>query len=374
LRRIPVAVIGTNIGSTLHVRALQAVGFDVVALAGLNAERTTERASHFGIPLASTSVQEILESDIEAIVVATPPASHHPITMAAIAAGKHVLCEKPLAASSNLAAEMRDAAKAKGIVHVLQHQLRWRPSNAMLRRTIMEGALGKLIQGAFEFEFPMMQRPALDVPDWWLSPETGGGWLRNYNTHGIDLVRYMLGEFSAVSGRLHADLARGMTADDSYVINLVLANGMQGAMLGSCRTWHPHVQSRIIGSDATAILQTSDVLAGETFILADKSGTREIGPSMDLLGELNGRGIEKSEPRLGLPNMGDGEYQAVHAKNQTFIEQVRLCAAFQRRILDQTYTNPALADFDDGVAELCVIEAVEQAHREQRWIDVPSHA
>jgi predicted dehydrogenase len=369
-----VAVVGTNIGSTLHVRALQAAGFEVTALIGRDAERTAQRAVHFGIPNASTSVDEILGGDIDAIIVATPPATHHPIVMAAIAAGKHVLCEKPLATSAALAAEMHDAAREAGVVHLVQHQQRWQPTNAMLRRLVQEQALGTLIQGVFEFDVPMMHHEAVDVPEWWLSPETGGGWLRNWNSHGIDLVRYMVGEFGAVSGRLHSDPARGMTSDDSYVMGFVLEGGVQGAMVGSCRAWYPHVQSRLIGSRGTAILEPNRERSSDALILCDTDGTRSIDPPEDLIAELNGDADVASAPATGLPAMGPGIYQAVHANDRSFMQQVRLCTAFRKRIADPGYQNPALADFGDGLAGLRVIEAVEAAARTQRWVDVEAIA
>ena len=92
-----IAVIGTSIGSKLHVRALRGAGFEVTAMVGQDLERTQQRADHFHVPRATTSVDEVLDSDIDAVVVATPPASHLPLTMKAIAARKHVLCEKPFA-------------------------------------------------------------------------------------------------------------------------------------------------------------------------------------------------------------------------------------------------------------------------------------
>src|SRR5258706_16465539 len=92
-----IAVVGTNIGCTLHVRALRAAGFEVTALVGRDPGRTRAKADHFGIPQALTSVDAAIDGDIDAIVIATPPETHHGFTLQALAAGKHVLCEKPLA-------------------------------------------------------------------------------------------------------------------------------------------------------------------------------------------------------------------------------------------------------------------------------------
>jgi predicted dehydrogenase len=361
------AVIGTNIGSTLHIRALQATGFEVTALVGRNPERTAERAKHFGIPLATTSVEKVIDSDVEVLVIATPPTSHREIALAAIKAGKHILCEKPLADTSAAAAEMRDAANASNVVCILQHQLRWRTSTAMLRETIGKGALGTLIQGAFDLDIPMMQKPEIDVPDWWLASETGGGWLRNCNTHGIDLVRYMIGEFAAISGQVHNDPSRGMTSDDSYVAHFVLKNGMQGSMTGTCRTWYPHVHTRVVGSDATALFQRGKDGADE-LVLANKDGVKALTPSAALLADLQIKPNDAiADP--GLPDMGPGVYQDIHAR-QPWSEQVSLCRAFARRLKDRNYKNPGLGGFDDGVIEMQIVEAMERSQRERRWIDV----
>src|SRR4051812_20894733 len=106
VKPVKVAIIGTNIGCTLHIRALRAAGFEVAALVGRDPDQTAYRAAHFGVPLSLTSVPEAIASDVDALVIATPPVTHHEFAMQAIAAGKHVLCEKPLAIDTGRAREM----------------------------------------------------------------------------------------------------------------------------------------------------------------------------------------------------------------------------------------------------------------------------
>ena len=338
-------------------------------LLGRDAERTAARAAHFGIPNAATRIDDALKSDVDVFVVATPPASHHPIVLLALAAGKHVLCEKPLATTVALGQEMCAAAASSNVVTVLQHQFRWRPDNALLRQVVQRGDLGPLIQGAFTFDCPMTQTPgALDVPDWWLEAETGGGWLRNWNSHGIDLVRYMVGEFGAVTGRLHLDTMRGMNADDAYVMNFVLVGGMQGMMTGTCRSWDYIAQSRLVGADKTALLDAGNG-AERGLYISGAAGRQKLVPDEQLLSELN-RGIAGMKPKEGLPPPSPGVYHAIHSGDGSFVEQVALCSAFRQRIFDRNYRNPALASFEDGLAALKVIDAVERANKAGRWIEV----
>lgn len=361
---LKVAVVGTNIGCTLHVRAFRAAGWEVSALVGRNAEQTAARAAHFSIPRALTSVAEAIDSDVDAIVVATPPATHHAIAMEAFAAGKHVLCEKPLALDVGQAKEMRDAAAAGNLVNMVVHEYRFYSPNALLRHLLRDGRLGAPIQVAAQFDHSLCAATPIDVPDWWVKADTAGGWLRNYNSHGIDLIRYMVGEFGAVCGTTHIGTDRGMTADDSYASAFMLTNGAQGTMTGSARAQDFHVLTRVIGADATATLTW-----GELKIL-DSAGTHSPDIPEALRQQLLGGGPQINGPLESIPDMGDSAYVQTHATDHGFAEQVALCSAFGARIRDRNYSNPAMATFDDGVAHMAVIEAVERSRALRRWIDL----
>ena len=362
--KLKVAVLGTNIGCTLHVRALRAAGFDVTALVGRDAERTAARAAHFGIPGAFTEIGPVIDSDADAIVIATPPESHHRFALAVIAAGKHVLCEKPFALDAGQAKEMRDAAIQADIAHMVVHEFRWFAANAMLRRLLRGAELGQPLQAAFLFDHSLCAPAVPDVPDWWRRHDRGGGWLRNYNAHGIDLVRYMVGEFAAVSGYVHRGTDREMTSDDGYSASFILADGTQGVMAGSCRAWDYHALTRIISARGSATLSPSGLT------VADAAGSREVMIPPDLIIELAAGGPIAASPGETLPRMDDTLYTATHSSDHGFAEQVGLCSAFRARIRDRSYANPAIADFNDGVAHMEIIEAIERSCAKRCWIDL----
>ena len=118
-------VVGTGIGCQTHVPALRGAGFDVAALVGRDAARTAQRAARVGIPGACTSLTDALNrTDADAVVVTTPPNSHAELVLEAVAAGKHVVCEKPFARDKNEARQMLAAAQEAGVVHLVGTEYR----------------------------------------------------------------------------------------------------------------------------------------------------------------------------------------------------------------------------------------------------------
>jgi predicted dehydrogenase len=106
-QEIGAIVFGTSFGVLTHVRALREAGFDIVGLVGRDGKKAKERAEFLGIPHAFTDIDEALRLPGPSVVaVATPPHTHGPISLAAIKAGKHVLCEKPFAIDLPEAREM----------------------------------------------------------------------------------------------------------------------------------------------------------------------------------------------------------------------------------------------------------------------------
>ena len=137
-----------NIGLKTHLPAARASrNSDLVAVSSRSLESAQTVAKEHGIPLAFGSYQEMIESDeIDAVINTLPNAMHHEWTIKAAKAGKHILCEKPLAATMAEAREMVEVAAESGVVLVEGFTPRWNKQLQMIRKLIKDGAIGEVIR------------------------------------------------------------------------------------------------------------------------------------------------------------------------------------------------------------------------------------
>ena len=137
--RVRVGVIGTSwYADMMHLPNLKShPRAELAAICGRNRERAEEMARKYEIPRVFTDYRELIEEgDLDAVVVATPDDLHHPMTMAALDAGLHVLCEKPMALNAGQAGEMYDKAEAAGVKHMVFFTYRWWPSYRYLKQLV----------------------------------------------------------------------------------------------------------------------------------------------------------------------------------------------------------------------------------------------
>jgi predicted dehydrogenase len=255
-------VVGTGFGVLTHVRAMQAAGIEVLALVGRDAAKASDRAARFGVPHATTDLAEALAlTGVDAVAVATPPHTHGAIVLAAIAAGKHVVCEKPFARDAAEAERMLDAAERAGIIHLLGTEFRFAAGQAQLTRTVRSGTIGTPQLGLFELHLPTHADPAAELPAWWQLASEGGGWLGAYGSHVVDQVRLTMGEIVGVSASLQRLADRpDMTADDTYSAHFRLDSGATVLMHGSCAARGSFLATtKILGSGGASWLQGDEV-------------------------------------------------------------------------------------------------------------------
>ena len=125
---IRAAVVGTGFIGPVHVEALQRIGVEVIGLCGSRPERAETKARRLGIPRVYQTYEELLaDPSVDVVHIATPNAYHYPQARAALLAGKHVVCEKPLAMNARESAELVEIAERSGLIHAVCYNIRFYP-------------------------------------------------------------------------------------------------------------------------------------------------------------------------------------------------------------------------------------------------------
>lgn len=193
----------------------------LVACVGSSPEKGRAFAGRFAVDHVCTSFDELLAlKDVDAIFIATPNAMHHAMVLAAARAGKHILCEKPLALSVAHAREMLDACSAAGITLRVAYQMRLEQITGRVREIVRSGVLGDLRTFQLERTGPVGKKAP------WRLEGPQGGALFDMAVHLFDLAEWITGlRFGEVSGWSQPDRATG--APDETITLL-------GRMSGSC--------------------------------------------------------------------------------------------------------------------------------------------
>jgi predicted dehydrogenase len=347
--KLKVGVIGTGFGSTVQIPGFRAnPRVEVVAVASGQAGKARRVADSFGVAHAFDDYAKLAAADLDLVSVTTPTHLHHPMVMAALAAGRHVLCEKPMALSTAEATEMRDAAQRAGVIHAIDHELRFQPNRRKVRQLIAEGFIGQPRHVLLSFATPQRRDPALPWR-WWYDAARGGGVLGAVGSHQIDLLRYWLGEIDGVLGtvetyvRERPDPASGgrqaVTSDDFTTFALRFASGAVGVVMLSVVTAHARgYRIEVWGDAGSLVLDEQERLWG--------------APAGKELAELT-----EAETLTAPPGMNYASLWGL-----SFLRLVDHLAA---AILDRAPVAPA-ATFDDGLAVQRVIDAL-RARRPDAW-------
>lgn len=186
-------------GGIAHQKHLPALSnaadrVEIVACCDIIAERAKEVAENFGAPGCKVfeDYRELLKEDLEIVYVLTPNVAHCPIAVAAFEAGKHVMCEKPMAANVEDAQRMMDAWKKSGKLFTIGYQNRYRSDSQTLKRLCEEGELGQV----YYAQAHALRRRG--VPTWGVftdKSQQGGGPLIDIGTHSLDLTLWCMDNY-----------------------------------------------------------------------------------------------------------------------------------------------------------------------------------
>jgi len=195
MEKLKTAIIGTGFMGKVHAENVRRLGYvEIAAVAASSEEKAREFGQSLGVERTTGDYQTLLEdSAIKAVHVLTPNAMHHPMCKAALAAGKHVLCEKPFTITSGEARELVDLAAKTGLANCIQHNLRYYPVVQQIRRMIEAGALGEILmaQGTYSQDWLLYDT------DWnWRIDSKANGPLRamgDIGSHWMDMIQHLTG-------------------------------------------------------------------------------------------------------------------------------------------------------------------------------------
>ena len=274
-----IGIIGTGWGARSQVPNFREAGLEVVAIAGSHRNKTKRVAEELSVEGVDEWRALVTRGDIDVVSVVTPPHEHLAMSVAALDAGKHLICEKPTALNAAEAQKLVDAGRRNpGRVAIIDHELRFLPAFRTARERI--GELGGIRYVEARYASPSRGDRTREW-NWWSDAERGGGVWGAVGSHFVDTLRYFGLEIEAVQALLHTfiderpfgDATRKVTADDFAAVTLRLRGGALAAMTFSGVTSGPDEPSVITihGEDGAMRLVSEELLVamrGEPFTRA----------------------------------------------------------------------------------------------------------
>ncbi|HEY0459593.1 MAG TPA: Gfo/Idh/MocA family oxidoreductase [Pyrinomonadaceae bacterium] len=193
-QQVGIGIIGTGFARRVQIPAFLACeNARVISVASGRIENAESAAKEFGIEHFTADWRATIENEnVDLVCITTPPGTHFEMTRAAIKAGKHVLCEKPMAMSAAEARAMTELAKEKQILTLIDHELRFLYGRRRAFEMLRSGAIGKIRHAKANFRAP--HRGDTDSPwNWWSDKQSGGGALGAIGSHIIDSFNWFLG-------------------------------------------------------------------------------------------------------------------------------------------------------------------------------------
>jgi predicted dehydrogenase len=345
-----VGIIGLGFGTQVYLPAFRSEGWTVAALCSRTPGAAAEAARKADVPDAYTDPMALIaRDDLDAIAIATPPAGHRPLSLAALAAGKHVLCEKPFALDAAEAREMVAAAERAQRTAMVGHEFRHTPQRAYIRQLLGEGYIGQFRLCSIELFLDRYVTAEPRPLTWAAYHAEGGGMLGALGSHYIDGLRDWFGEVASASGRLLAwrpdlmDRAAGRVVqgetDDTFLFTLEFERGGLATMSASFATT-PARGARIA------------VMGDRGTLFAEQPGTNPMEDGI-VLGSRDGAPLQPlATPARYLPFKDDRDHRlmAFRLLVRSFTEGIE-----QKR-------SPA-PNFVDGLRCQEVLDAVRESDR-----------
>ena len=378
LSRLRAGVIGTGFIGPVHIEALRRLGVQVAALCDVP-DRVRTAADRLGVPRAFGDHHELLRSpDVDVVHITAPNRFHAEMSLAALKAGKHVICEKPLAMNTRETAAIVKAARSTGTVFAVNYNVRFYPAVLQLRRTVADGDLGEIIHvnGSYFQDWLFKDTDY----NWRLLP-TEGGKLRavaDIGTHWMDTASFILGakitSVFADLGTFHRTRKRPL----GEVQTFAKANGK--VKYASYQVATEDFANVLLQFDnhARGNLAVSQVAAGrKNCIRMEIYGSSKSAwwcsedPEILHFGNRDGANevAMRATPAFGPGAEGFMDYPAGHVEG--FPDTFKMLFRNIYSTIASGGMGPRLfATAEDGHAEVAVCEAILKSHLAKEWVKV----
>lgn len=352
--------LGSGFMAQVHSRAARAAHATTAAIASSSLERAQQAAVELGIEGAVSNVAELLESDIDLVHICTPNATHAELAHQVIAAGRHVICEKPLATSVSDARALAAAAAEAGIVAAVPFVYRYHPMIREARARVAAGEIGALLTVDCGYLQDWMLLPGDD--DWRATSSEGGPSraFADIGSHLCDLLEFVSGEriarLTARTRRVY-DQRNGhdVTNEDAVAILVELASGAIGALL----------ISQMAAGRKNAL--TLELHGAQASIRFDQERPDELWVGGRASNQQIFRDpLHAADGVARFSRVPAGHAQGYQDAFNGFVADVYAAVAGG--------TPEGLPTFADGVRAAQLTEAVLTAAREQRWVDTAAES
>ena len=354
---IRVAVIGTGFGQKVHIPGLQAHHrTEVVAVYNPDLSKAQAVAAEYGIPHACDTVDAIAAlPDVQAVTIAMPPFLHYSMAKTLLAAGKHVLLEKPTTLSAAEARELARLAQDQHLILTMDFEFRFVPEWQRLAELLAEGYVGTLRFVKVDWTVPGRANPER-AWNWYARKDQGGGALGAFASHTFDYVTWLFGPVKRLCARLSTaipqrpDLATGelkpVDADDTCSLILDLENGAPCQIAISSVTYAGRGHwVEVYGDQGTLVLGSPNL--------------------KDYVHGFQLYGSQEGEPLQALPIPERLQFPTTYADGR-IAPFVRIVNHWVKDIEQGKATAPSI---QEGIMSQHLMDLSHESHLRNSWVD-----
>lgn len=376
-----VAVVGTGFIGPAHIEALRRLPhIEVVGLCEVNLELAQAKAQVLGIPKAYTFEDMLQDETVKVVHICTPNFLHYPQAKAALLAGKHVICEKPLATKIEEAEELVALAKEKGLVNAIHFNLRYYPMVRQMKTMRENGELGEIysVLGSYLQDWLFLQTDY----NWRLEPDKSGDSraIADIGSHLLDITEYITGlkitEVMADFSTVHKTRLKPLKPIETY----------SGATLQES----DYQEVEINTEDHASVLLRFDNGNKGSVTVSQVSAGRKNRLNIEIAGSKANFEWCSEKPNEMWIGKRESANQLLMRDPGLFTREAAALISFpgghnegfpdtSKQLFKEVYAavregkqpeNPSFPTFADGLRELIICERIIESHRKQAWVKI----